>query len=511
MLEIDNLYEILVVVVGLVVAFFLITRHAIRLLARTVYRRRRWRRVRALIKVFRFLTFGIGRKAIYLAACRWIEAELLNPRPPRPNRFDSGPRRDHRAAVREFRAAKRDWMKEAWQRLADLMSVSKQSHRLLQVATCFDLYRAEEEIQHYFDMRVAGEATIDTEPETFQSHIQVLDGFLAPLSLLAGLLAHFDENWRPVIESYGNALRRDDDPLTDEVRALQSFLFNCWLLWGPSVPIGTCDRWKGGKVLLQFGYGDENNSIAVLRHGVPASPYPFPRKEGDTTLATHVEVIGMLKRHNGKNLCQAQQPQYLAGNGQLVLQAAQDIERQPTTSAYYSAYIWVLFVICDSEGRPLAPPEEFRPDRTRKPPSTWRNMLTFFEHGNIAEEYTYTVLKQQLANKARSSVELILAADPTITVRYGCAIDDCGCGHPTAWPPPQGESIREMLTRYRPGGGFAGFAASGRVILEPLNNKDKSHIPYSACRLPEMVRNFTTTLEEEHPTRQGDVVAVVGE
>jgi hypothetical protein len=493
-LEASDFYDIPVIVAGLVVAFVLITLPAIRLLARTVYRHRPLGRVRALVKVLRFLTFGIGRKAIYLAACRWIEAELLNPRPPRPDRFESGTRREHRKAREQYRADKREWTRQAWERLADLMSVSSQTPKLLKVSTCFELYRAEEGIRRYFDARVAGKPTIDIEPTSFQSRIRVSDGFVAPLFLLGGLIAHFEEDWRPVIEDYGRTMRGAGDPLGTDIRSLQAFLFTCWLLWGPSIPMGTCPRWTG-RSLLQFGYGDENNSIAVLESvGATrqASPYPFAgrRNGGYGTLANHVEVVGMIKRvsrEDTESLCDAQRTQYQEDTSPLILQATEPIAERPSVSAYYSAYVWVIFVICDSTGKPLPGKEK------------WRNMLTFFEHGNLAEEYTFEVLKRQLANKARSSVELVLAADPGITLRYACATDDCGCGSPAACPPPPNESIREILTQYRPGGRFAEFEKAGRVTLTPLPTADRD---YAACSLPKVVKEFTDTMADE--ARQAD-------
>src|SRR5262249_15204118 len=59
-----------------------------------------------------------------------------------------------------------------------------------------------------------------------------------------------------------------------ELRELRSFLFNCWLLWGPSIQPCSCEQWASGSgagrsvdLMIQYGYGDENNSIDILVRG----------------------------------------------------------------------------------------------------------------------------------------------------------------------------------------------------------------------------------------------------
>src|SRR5262249_40613877 len=83
----------------------------------------------------------------------------------------------------------------------------------------------------------------------------------------------------PVIEDYGRQLaqampatRGIGNELTPfgardaelRLQRLQTFLFDCWLLWGPSIPLCTCEAWHGGRPAPQFGVGDENNSLALL-------------------------------------------------------------------------------------------------------------------------------------------------------------------------------------------------------------------------------------------------------
>src|SRR3546814_8091673 len=49
-----------------------------------------------------------------------------------------------------------------------------------------------------------------------------------------------------------------------DVRQIQLFSYFCWLSWGPSIPICACREWGSPFGVVQFGYGDENNSIEVV-------------------------------------------------------------------------------------------------------------------------------------------------------------------------------------------------------------------------------------------------------
>ena len=86
------------------------------------------------------------------------------------------------------------------------------------------------------------------------STVAISTGFLAPLHLLAGLVAEVEDDWELILTQYGRAVSRRHDPLS--FRTLQAFEFDCWLLWGPSIPVCTCRQWSGVKA-VQYGYGDE--------------------------------------------------------------------------------------------------------------------------------------------------------------------------------------------------------------------------------------------------------------
>ncbi|HEY3610037.1 MAG TPA: hypothetical protein VGL06_21235 [Pseudonocardiaceae bacterium] len=480
----DYDFEVAAAAALLLVLFQLVP--SARLLTKTVYREASFAWVRGVARAGGFMIY-IKPRTIFRATCLWIEAELLDPRPKRPERFEFGNDRKYRETCEDYRSELGAWRRSARERLSELLDDTASTRAIIPVETCFDLYKAEEGIRRYFDARGTRYRKLGVDAYTFVSMVEVAEGFIAPLHLITGLYSHFDEDWRPIIRAYGRTFGRTDDPMKASIRGLQLFLFDCWLMWGPSIPIGTCDRWKGVK-LVQFGYGDENNSISLLNRDAAGADNAFlpPRTDngGNAPMARRARVRGRLAwipavAH--PDICPAQQPVFNRNGGQLVLQetdmrpaggTAEQVARR-----YYSAYIWVCFVLCDLEGSPLHRAEP------------WRNMVTFFEHGNLAEDYTYDALKAHLITKSCLSIERMLDAEKDISLRYGCAIDDCGCGAPIEWPPPPGEAIGELMRKEER---FIRLRDAGRLSLEPPKG---SHGVYSACGLPPLLDGYLDSLE----------------
>ncbi len=486
---VNSFFQIGLPVIAGLLFVFLYVRPAIRLLNRTVHRRFRVSRVlRATAAVIGFFGFGLTRKELYRAACMRAESELLHPRPTKPDKYEYRHRSEYRAALRGFRADQRAWHARTRAQLGELMKGA--SGALITVPTCFDIARAEADIVRYFRVRKAGNSLIDPAPEVFQSTIRVEEGFVAPLHLLSGLLSRFDEDWVKSIDGYGQVMLGADNGLED-LRAFQANLFTCWASWGPSAPFGTCDRWVGQK-LAQFGYGDENNSITLATPSGEAREIPMRKVRGGyTTLAVRSVVIGVLKNAttiDPEDLCAAQQPQNSHGDedhaslgqGELVLEVTKQIQQAggpvgARPRRYYSAYIWAILVVGGPNGSP-------------QPLEQWRNMLTFFEHGNVADEVTYSMLKCQLVTKIRASVETILAAKPNVTLSFACAIDECGCGKPVEFAPPHGESVKEMLfnEEWLESLKARGFAGRVRQALPTVLERED----YAACKLPEVLTSY---------------------
>jgi hypothetical protein len=488
MRNVVQLYDIYGPPLGALIAFFgayaAFGWRPVHLLARTTYRTSRFSGYpRSIWRVVRFISLGVGRKVTFDAACLWVELGLLDPRPDRPERLDYPSPEKFREARRGYRAKKHAWAVEAKSKLKTLVENRDRDTAIIDVDTCFDLYRAETGIKQYLTAKSAARGH---KPVRFDAKVHVSEGFVAPLYLLGGLLAHFEDDWQKVIGDYGNAVDAGMPELGADVLALQAFLFRCWLLWGPSIPIGTCKHWRGLE-LLQFGYGDENNSIILKgREGDPITTGHLFTSVGARAVAVQATVVGNIELSTAidkRKVCSAQQSVVEDPSGRIVL-AATEVEalggtRASVSRLYYSAYLWVAFVICGSDGKPL------HDDR-------WRNLLTFFEHGNIAEPSTCRTLKHQLAAKVWSSLESILDQEQDITLHYGCAIDDSGCEQPIAVPTPGGQAIKDILfnhdTRHR----LPWRPRMSRRVraTPPLGVNDD----YAACQLSEIVDGYLKTI-----------------
>jgi GNAT superfamily N-acetyltransferase len=314
----------------------------------------------------------------------------------------------------------------------------------------------------------------------FLSTITVATGFVAPLHLLAGLVVQFEEDWQLIITQYGRAVSQRGDTLP--CRTLQAFAFDCWLLWGPSIPVCTCRQWSGLKA-VQYGYGDEDNSVALVFGGddaglrrLLASPFP------DQDFAYKLSVTGRPRLGstlNRNELCAAQQviadrerPRLLLEHVSHRLLVGGPAEHRE--NRYYSAYVWMMFVLVDGAGQPLSP------DRP------WESLFPFFEHGNVGDARHYRFFKEQVAHKALTSIAAMAAAPGGAGARfaYAGALDDAGCGSRLIAPHP-GPTMKDLLTRLLAGDEFAHLARDGHVVVP-----DRPDVRFSACHLPGIVEAY---------------------
>ena len=165
-------------------------------------------------------------------------------------------------------------------------------------------------------------------------------------------------------------------------------------------------------LMIQYGYGDENNSIDILikgglsfdfraklsailnRHAadqvdkpynVHAAPFVATGRFRWGPSLSDAEISAAQALVRGGSDASRRQPM----NGRLVLECRHNdvtvAGHGAPASGYYSAYLWLMFVLQDGEGRAFhAEP--------------WKNLLVLFEHGNIAGI--------QLANRALDSSQL---------------------------------------------------------------------------------------------------------
>lgn len=280
--------------------------------------------------------------------------------------------------------------------------------------------------------------------DRFLTPIRVQDGFVAPTFLVAGLLQQFETQWPLALESFDKQLGGQGD----EFALLQRFELYCWLMWGPSIPACACEGWNGKFIVLQYGYGDEANSVPLLLDGSALREWPKSLREKFAELASDrgpdaplplafaAEITGTLvwgpryepsgKDYPGVYTVAAAEPDPTRlRNGEATilrgpLLRAEVISWLVQRRQYYSAYMWVMFEVCREGERPAGEPRD-----------RWRRLFPIFEHVNIADGDTLLFLKRRLAEKAcRTVAEIEAAQNGRVRLRYLCATDDPGTVRP---------------------------------------------------------------------------------
>ncbi len=489
-------------------------------------------------------TLMIDFKAPRLAAARYIaELEILMPDLRKPNRADYDPQdfeqvqanwiklnAEHKKLKRDlfrshFESRRLGVAKWIWRGVTQLLPNASQSADVDETSNIIitdipSIDDSRDSIKHYFD--ALEELGLAGKP-SFISTVEFRFGYLAPLYLITGLINRFggEEGWKLILENYRGLIERDNDAYSTELVELRSFLFNCWLLWGPSISPCGCEYWlphhatAQNDIILQYGFGDENNSVDVLIEGRKQaseriadrlnSPRNTARKSDFNPIAimaapfvikgtfTWGPVLDDDEVPQAQKLIQGGTILPNPRNGRIVLRCA---ERDVTSnteksSKYYSAYIWIMFSIETMDGKP------FFPER-------WKNLLVYFEHGNIAEATTFQTLKESLATKACSSIAEILNRSSDrgrVRIRYACSLDDPFCCPETGmvFPPEKGildgEGARrketrlvdimvDMISRHP-----EAVLRSERLLM-PTSARPGDHNQYSSCALPEIVEEF---------------------
>jgi len=472
-----------------------------KLLAKSLYYSHPHPRIEALRTLLGFFLIGLQAPSLYKAARLRIESELLDPPPDPPLRLHFENESEYKDAKKKFSQDESHWRETTQARLRALLR-SPEAVRIIEVDTCSPLID-NSGIEHYFDALRSQRPSSDEEP-AFLSNVAISSGFVAPLHLLTGVLARYKEEWRPIVEDYGRSVIRPDDRFRyAETRKVQSFIFDCWLLWGPSIPLCTCPQWSGA-VALQYGYGDENNSLTLrcssseLIRALPGSD-----KQPPDAFAVQTRAVGTLKWGPSlprRDICPAQHSIWRDERLVLDVKDLSDLRRSGGTeeqvwATYYSAYLWIAFVMCDSETR-----EPFHPDEK------WRDLIPFFEHGNIADADVYDFHTSQLARKAAQGAQRLLQNEPGLILRFVCSIDEAGCGYHLVYPTPPERTIRKKMEKF-----LGWLDSSERLILDYDPTRPWKDGDYSACALPEIVQNYyrsedeVVTFRHLQITRKADV------
>lgn len=386
------------------------------------------------------------------------------------------------------------------------------------IATSFALQALTEStppLSTYFDALTESElpGAILGARDRFVSSVRIESGFVAPLHLLTGLLTHSDSDWPRVLAQYKTAITKFPLPssISDVqpdmmLEHIQAFQFYCWLLWGPSVQLCTCDAWKAKVKVLQYGYGDENNSLnlifddptlireswAELQTALVENRRPYGLAVQTVLTATPMwgpNLSSELKFPWIFNPLETDGAEKSMG---LLLRCEEPLDAHNPllqTLPYYSAYVWIMFEICDPNGRLR---------HWRKQP--WRYFFPVFEHANIADGTSYMFSKQALVGKAMIMIRNIEdafkpdGAQSDVYLRYVCAIDDPG------GPAADGHDLE-----FTHDGTANGQADCLRGLLRAASDREPERWPHlfddpdptsadmfidSACHLSYIVENF---------------------
>lgn len=464
----------------------------------------------ALVTLVQLSMRGVQARSLHKAARLRIEIELIDPAPEPPLRLHHRQKAEYRTAVKDWRHDKGKWKERVNILLAELAQEVQEEDAgpAIPVPTCSPLID-NDGIERYFNA-LHHQLLRPAQQPVFLSKVMIKSGFAAPLHLLTGVLARYHEDWPTIVEGYGRSIIRPGDVLRyHPARNIQMFIFDCWLLWGPSIPLCSCPEWHGD-VALQYGYGDEDNSLTLRCKSPDVLREVTGLSAGVAGFAIQTRVSGTLKwgpvlRDFG--ICPAQAA--IWKDKRLVLditdekmegmRAAGGTEEQ-VFAQYYSAYLWIAFVMCDKDGEPLNPNG---PADVESRDHRWRDIIPFFMHGNIGDNATYEFHTSQLARAVLEGARQLLVAEKEsgLILRFVCAIDESGCGFDIRYKMPANHTIREKVRRFAD----ATTDADDRAVLQRLDLEYDMEAPfkdgdYSACALPGIVEGHYHEVNDDLPT-----------
>ncbi|AXE65396.1 hypothetical protein BBF93_15060 [Hyphomonas sp. CACIAM 19H1] len=487
-----------------------------------------------------------------------LEHEIFNPRPVRswPPLDEDG----NTVRIKSFtRQARLEEKKEYNERLAEwrknMSLIYTPGKQIIEVDDAGDVTGLMETISRYFIVV----RTVDGENQQkgldelkFICPIEIKQGFVSPQHLLSGLLVKFNEKWQKILNKFNsdtedfarlglpnaNAFARD-------FRQLQMFIYNCWLMWGPSIPIcsSNCGLSKGAYISLQYGYGDENNSLEIVgeRTFLSSKLNKLARgSEGVMAINARVEGRLQLSKLSDSKFMGNQLPEFIRQSWtglqderpvlHLTETQPTDLLQSPivgvenpvgdlraaradTVSSYFSSYLWVIFVLLKEERGSWYPVSSIQCSPLKqKSASPWKDFLPFFEHGNIADAETCNFCKDQLAHKAVLGIihlveKSMQGEDATFPLRfaYACASDDPGCFNGLEFPRFSGgqlilERMKEFLSKEAESNPIAKRLVEDQVIVFDSYSGGHHMHPHSSCFLPEHIKkHYDTFGQSEAP------------
>ncbi|MEU7142165.1 hypothetical protein ABZ942_22145 [Nocardia sp. NPDC046473] len=453
--------------------------------------------ITAILTLFRLLLRGFQAGSLRKAVRLRIELEILKPPPDRPLRLDydtgrgrKASNKKYRTALQKYRQDKKEWLEEIWTDLRTLAR-AEESARSIEIDNLTPLIDSDR-IKSYFNALYTERLSAGEAP-CFISRVTVRSGFITPLHLLTGVLKRYDEDWQRAIDDYGRAMIIEDDELRgNTARKIQLFIFDCWLLWGPSISLCTCTPWRGEKA-LQFGSGDEDNSLSVMCSAAEISS-ALGAATPPEAFAWQARVTGRLRwgaALHQADICPAQEAVWR--DRRIVLDAAGETpaikigrgnNNAQASATYYSAYIWIMFAMCTDRDGTL---------RANHPDEKWMDLVPFFAHANIADRDSYDFQINNLAQNAVHGAMQILEMNTALHLRFVGAIDETGCGHdPIHKDPKNAPTIRAKMNIIRQQiiESSAGSSTLERLTLTYERDNLFMKGDYSTCKLPKIIRKY---------------------
>ena len=213
------------------------------------------------------LLFAFPRRR-FIGARYYVELQILQPRVTRPSRRDyterEYARRLEKAQAAEVRRRKRvrqllrDRLTEepgivvaamVWLlRQLRLTRADEQPLGPVAIADFPQLDDSRTKIKRYFEALERRAQAKAEDPDRFLTEARFELGYIAPIFLITGLVNRFadEDGWNLVLDNYRRLIEKDVF-YAPELRELRSFLFNCWLLWGPSIQPCSCEAWAIGE------------------------------------------------------------------------------------------------------------------------------------------------------------------------------------------------------------------------------------------------------------------------
>jgi len=290
------------------------------------------------------------------------------------------------------------------------------------VNTSFSLAATEfnEKIKAYFDYfkqeKIARRFGIPNDvPVSFITHVEIDEGYIVPITFITGLNDRYDEDWVKILSNFFTAFGTDAKPETAILPEELYFTYN-WLMWGPSYQ----NKYQKDKYkLIQYGYGDESNSVNVILDNSERSEQIWnlfcheaevsgEKKFGyncslkarivDTTAyyklrydKIDIRSLPFLKRLSSEQLAIPFLVELIDFN----IKTSHKAENY-----FFSAYLWIMFGLIDKDNPSFTP----------------RKSVTFFEHANLADINNYNFLAESLIYKCFKHFDYI-ANHPKYTSR----------------------------------------------------------------------------------------------